>query len=75
MTDHSRCPECEGRGIAGSRFPEMWERAEDFICRQCDGTGYIVANPSDWTETDVPEGNPQRHQRLTLGSVLVRSPG
>jgi len=74
---HRTCPECEGRGVLGPRFPEMWERAEDFICRHCDGAGFIESNPSEWSLTDVPDpaANPERHQRLTLGSVLVRSPG
>lgn len=39
------CHECEGRGVHGPRFPEMWERADDFKCPRCDGSGRIERRP------------------------------
>ena len=40
------CPECEGRGTQGPRFPQDGERAEDFKCPRCDGSGFINPDPA-----------------------------
>lgn len=50
----NRCPECDGRGIQGPHFPSIGERAEDFICKRCDGNGY-AGTPPDVIAAQVRE--------------------